>query len=131
MITSIRGQIAVRALRNRQLVEQFLGATDPSGPPGIAYVSIWPYPGPRWRYAITLYEMVEVEGFTGDLEDLPSLDPRVGRGTGRDLVLRDTPRAALEYAERVTGAVQDRWVSPFKVYDQYADWVEAGRPPLR
>lgn len=130
MIASLQGQIALRALRNNQVIEQFLGATDPSGPPGISWVTIWPYPGRRW--AITLHEVVEVVSEPWHLlEELLPLEKRERPTAGRDLVLCDDPRAALEYAERVTGASRDRWVSCFKLDSQYCEWREAGRPPLR
>lgn len=129
MISSLNEQIAIRALRNGEVIEQFLGATDPSGPRGIAFVSIWPYPGGRW--AVALYEMVERDEWDGGIEDLPPLEKREKRGMGRDLVLRDTPRAALEYAERVPVRAATGWVSCFKLDRQYWEWVDAGRPPLR
>jgi len=134
MISSLQGQIAIRRLRNTEVIEQFLGATDPSGPPGIAWVTIWPLitPYARTRMAITLHEVVEIDdGEWHSLEDLPPLDKRARRGMGRDLVLRDTPREALEYAEWFTGATRDRWVTCFKLDDQYEEWMKAGRPPLR
>jgi hypothetical protein len=133
MIISLQGAMAIRALRNKEVMEQFLGPTDPSGPPGIAVVTVWPlltnYARTRW--AVTLHEVVEInDGEWHSLETLPPLDKREKRGMGRDLVLRDTPREALEYAEWFTGATRDRWVTCFKTDDQYEEWMEAGRPPL-
>jgi hypothetical protein len=133
MIISLQGAMAIRALRNKEVMEQFLGPTDPSGPPGIAVVTVWPlitnYARTRW--AVTLHEVREIDdGEWHSLQDLPPLDKREKRGMGRDLVLRDTPREALEYAEWFTGATRDRWVTCFKTDRQYEDWMEAGRPPL-
>jgi len=133
MILSLQGQKTIRALRNNEVMEQFLGVTDPSGPPAIAVVTVWPFIQnyARTRFAVTLHEVVEIDdGEWHSLQDLPPLDKRESRGMGRDLVLRDSPREALEYAEWFTGATRDRWVTCFKTDDQYEEWMKAGRPLL-
>jgi hypothetical protein len=132
MIASLEGQRAIRALRGGWTLDQFLGHTDPSGPPGIAWVTVGPWKPPDSPHGlmVTLFEVVEV----GDRFERPSLEgmpPLVKGQLCRDLGLRTTPRAALEFAESITGATRERWVSIHKLEDQYDEWVNAGRPPLR
>jgi hypothetical protein len=137
MIASLEGQRALRALRGGALLDQFLGYADPSGPPGIAWVTVCPWRAPETPrgFMVTLFEVVEVyEPYDRpSLERMPALDKSLSRNAApcRDLGLRTSPRAALEFAESITGATRDRWVTMYKLERQYEEWVDAGRPPLR
>jgi hypothetical protein len=137
MIASIEGQRALRALRRGANLDQFLGYADPSGPPGIAWLTVGPWFAPETPrgFMVTLFEVVEVHDpfDRPSLERMPALDKSLSRNAApcRDLGLRTTPRAALEFAESATGASRDRWVTLYKLEDQYEEWVSAGRPPLR
>ncbi|MGI5125614.1 hypothetical protein ACQEVB_02250 [Pseudonocardia sp. CA-107938] len=134
MITSIAEQRAIRALRAGQMINQFLGYV-PSGPPGIAFVAVGPWLPPDEPHGlmVTVFEVVETydEFSRPCLEDMPHLNKNERFGFGRDVGLRTTPRAALEFAESELGASRDRWVNQYKLEDQYEEWISAGRPPLR
>jgi hypothetical protein len=98
MTRCLTEQFAVGALRRGAQIEQFLGATDPSGPPGVAWVVVWPRSG---RLVVSLHEVAEVDdGERRMLEHHPALDDDEEYAEGRELGVRDDPLEAMALPRR-------------------------------
>jgi len=68
------------------------------------------------------------EGFA-DLSEFPSLDPDDEQyaGEGRELGRSADEAEAIELAERLTGAVPDRWVNFAVAGQEYLDFIRSRR----
>jgi hypothetical protein len=66
-----------------------------------------------------------------DLANLPPLDPSTEEfvGEGRELGVVMSQTEAIALAERLTGAVADRWVNFGVAGEDYGDLVRARRLP--
>jgi hypothetical protein len=117
---------AVGALRRSVSIEQFLGPAFHRERQGIRWVAV--EPRRNGRYTVVLYLSWDVGGERfGDLLEFPPLVPDAD--DGEILAEIDDPVEALKVAERVTGAVRERWANFGVAAEDYFDYVRCGRLP--
>jgi hypothetical protein len=118
---------ALGALRRRKAIEQFLGPVEVDGVAGVRWVAVSPSAG---RYSVTVHTVQDLgdDQFL-DMANLPPLGlvDEEYAGQGRELGRHDDPAAAVELAERLAGAVPERWVNFGVVGEEYADFVRSRR----
>ncbi|MEV4514474.1 hypothetical protein AB0K00_36620 [Dactylosporangium sp. NPDC049525] len=110
------------ALRRDKAIEQFLGPVDVAGVAGIRWVSVGPADG---LFRVAVHTAMDIDD---DFRDLPNLPPLCAEeeqyvGEGTELGRAADPLAAIELAERLTGATPERWVNEGVAGDDYADLV--------
>ncbi|MEU9974145.1 hypothetical protein [Streptomyces sp. NPDC051014] len=120
----------VGALKRGQPVEQFLGPIGTPGRPGVAYVEVRPA---KASYEVYVHAVEDVgHGGFFDLVEFPPFDGDADEEeSGRLVATAENPSSALTAARAATGAVPGRWVNENIVQDEYADFVQAGRPADR
>ncbi|MER7441539.1 hypothetical protein [Micromonospora avicenniae] len=118
---------AVGALRRSVSVEQFLGPAFHGERRGIRWVTVEPQRD--GRYAIVLYLGWDVgDEHFGDLLEFPPLDPAAD-DAGEVIAEADDAVEAISTAERIAGAVRDRWANFGVAAEDYFDYVRSGRLP--
>ena len=115
---------ALGALRRGKQIEQFLGAIEIDGQPGLRWIALGPGPS-----GVTIY-LSEVEDIGTDtfldITEFPPLDPD-DETWGREVAVLPTPEEALQLAERELAADPERWVNQGIVCDEYQDFRTARR----
>lgn len=115
---------ALGALRRGKQIEQFLGAIEIDGRPGLRWIALCP--GPT---GITIY-LSEVEDIGTDtfldITEFSPLDPD-DETWGREIAVLPTPEEALHLAEHELAANPERWVNQGIVCDEYQDFRTAHR----
>ncbi|HTJ39506.1 MAG TPA: hypothetical protein VL738_40280 [Dactylosporangium sp.] len=121
---------ALGALRRGKAIEQFLGPVEVDGVAGVRWVAVSSSAG---KYSVTVHTVQDLDDDEFlDMANFPPLDPvdEEYAGQGRELGRHDDPGAAVELAERLTGAVPERWVNFAVVGEEYADFVRSRRQQL-
>ncbi|MFF2148652.1 hypothetical protein [Kitasatospora sp. NPDC058190] len=115
---------ALSALQCGKQIEQFLGAIEIDGRPGLRWIALSP-----GRAGITIYlsevEDVGTDAFL-DITEFPSLAPE-DETWGREIAVLPTPEEALHLSERELAADPQRWVNDGIVCDEYQDFRTARR----
>lgn len=115
---------ALSVLRRGKQIEQFLGAVETDGRPGLRWIALSP-----GRAGITIYLSqvgdVGTDAFL-DITEFPSLAPE-DETWGREIAVLPTPEEALHVSERELAADPHRWVNDGIVCDEYQDFRTAGR----
>jgi hypothetical protein len=114
---------ALGALRRGATIEQFLGPVFKNGVWGVRWIEIRPQPT---GFEIVLYEVADIGLDYPDFERSPLVD--VGEEYFGDVVgVAGDETEALAMAAR-HGTLDHRWVNQFVVREEYADFINAGRP---
>ncbi|MER7772940.1 hypothetical protein [Kitasatospora sp. NPDC096140] len=115
---------ALGALQRGKQIEQFLGAIETDGRPGLRWIALSPS-----RTGVTIYlsevEDVGTDTFL-DITEFPPLDPNE-ETWGREVAVLPTPEEALHQAEYELAADPQRWVNDGVVCDEYQDFRAARR----
>lgn len=120
-------RFAIGALRRGSGIEQLLGGVKVAGVAAVRWVAVSPMSG---QYRVSLHTVQDLgdERF-GDLAEFPSLDPVDEEyvGEGRELGCGADEEEAIALAERLAGALPDRWVNVAGASEEYLDFVRARR----
>ncbi|MGC7103019.1 hypothetical protein ACPZ19_50875 [Amycolatopsis lurida] len=120
-------QFTIGALRRGNGIEQFLGGTEVAGVAAVQWVAVSPL---RGQYRISLHTVQDLDNDRfADLAEFPSLDPVDEEyvGQGRELGRSTDEEEAIALAERLTGAMPDRWVNFAVAGEEYLDLVRTRR----
>src|SRR6266511_964663 len=90
--------------------------------------AVSPWENSCYRVSLHTVQGLDDEGFA-DLSEFPSLDPDDEQyaGEGRELGRSADEAEAIELAERLTGAVPDRWVNFAVAGQEYLDFIRSRR----